>query len=312
MSVYTSLGYAQIESFISAYNLGPLTSYTGISAGIENTNYLLKIAQEKFVLTLYEHLNVDEVRPYLDLLVLLEEYEGYYPSPLADSQQGYLQLLSGKPAALFPCLSGESVRQATVGQRQAVASALARLHLSNPALEFQKKNPRNIEWIQLTAQQVISDLSLQDSMLLEDELTYQLEVQTHHLTQGIIHADLFKDNVLFVGDRLTGILDFYAACRDFYLLDIAITLNDWCVNEQGIFDRKQQGVFMQAYKQTRRVSRQEEECLLPLLRRASLRFWLSRLEHRLFPRTGELTQDKDPELFRNLLLQHRQYHALKA
>ena len=311
MSVYTSLSHAQIESFISAYNLTSLISYSGISDGIENTNFLLNTTQGDFVLTLYEHFEADELDPYLNLLVQLGQFESYYPSPLQDLQQRYLQMLAGKPAAVFKCLPGQSVLQTTLKQCQSVASALALFHLSSPCLEFSKKNPRNIEWIQATALQVSAHLSLQDSVLLEDELNYQLKHTTQHLTQGIIHADLFKDNVLFVGDSLTGMLDFYAACCDCYLLDVAITLNDCCMDEQGIFERKQQDVFIQAYKQVRDISKQEETWLPILLRRACLRFWLSRIEHKLFPRAGEITQEKDPELFKHLLLQHRQFYALK-
>ncbi len=310
MSVYTSLNHAQIESVIRSYRLAPLIRYAGISAGIENTNYLLNTVQGDFVLTLYEHFKVDELTPFLDLLVQLARYESYYPSPLSDIQQGHIHRLAGKPAAVFKCLSGESVLQVTVNQCQSVASAMARFHLSSPALGFSKINPRNFEWIQETAQQVSSFLSVQDSFLLENELQYQLNHTTEHLTQGIIHADLFKDNVLFVGDSLTGMLDFYAACCDCYLLDVAIALNDWCVDEQGVYNRKQQDVFMRAYKQVRVISQEEEKYLPILLRRACLRFWLSRLEHKLYPRAGEITQEKDPELFKNLLLQHRQFYAL--
>ena len=311
MSVYTSLSWDQIESVISSYRLAPLTRYSGISAGIENTNYLLNTVQGDFILTLYEHCQADELNPYLDLLVQLAQYESYYPSPLADIQQGYLQLLAGKPAAVFKCLSGKSVQQATMYQCQSVARALAKLHLNSSSLTFSIKNPRNIEWIQETALQISSFVSLQDSILLEDELKYQLKHTTQHLTQGIIHADLFKDNILFVGDSLTGMLDFYAACCDCYLLDVAITLNDWCVDKQGVFERKHQDVFMQAYKQVRAISQDEERSLPLLLRRACLRFWLSRLEHKLYPREGEITQEKDPDVFKNLLLQHRQFYALK-
>lgn len=305
MSVYTSLSRAQIELFLSLYQLAPLSSYAGISAGIENTNYLLNTAQGDFVLTLYEHFKADEVSPYLQLLAQLGQYKNYYPVPLKDSQQKYLQQLSGKPAAIFRCLPGESVLQVSTRQCQAVAGALAQFHLSSPSIEFSKKNPRNIEWIQETAQKISSHLSRQDSILLQDELKYQLKYTAQNLTQGIIHADLFKDNVLFVGDKLTGMLDFYAACCDCYLLDVAISLNDWCVDERGVFVRAQQDVFMQAYKQVRAISTGEEQWLSLFLRRACLRFWLSRLEHKIYPRAGEITQQKDPELFKKLLLQHR-------
>lgn len=283
----------------------------GISAGIENTNYLLKTAQGDFILTLYEHFKADELIPYLDLLVQLRKHQNYYPSPLVNFQQEYLQVFAGKPVAVFKCLPGKSILHATIKQCQSVANALAELHLRSSCAGFNKKNPRNIEWIQTTAQQVRPHLSSQDAILLDDELNYQLKATTHHLSKGIIHADLFKDNVLFVGDDLTGMLDFYAACCDCYLLDVAITMNDWCVDVQGTFDRKRQASFMQAYRRVRIISQQEGICLPMLLRRACLRFWLSRLEHKLNPRPGEITQEKDPQQFKHLLLQHRQFYALK-
>ena len=310
MSVYTSLSRAEIESVLSSYQLAPLIRFTGISAGIENTNYLLHTAQGDFVLTIYEHYTAEKIMPYLDLLVQLGKYESYYPVPLADAKHQYLQELAGKPAAVFNCLPGESVLQATDKQCQSVANALARLHLKSSSLALQKKNPRNIDWIQASAKQLDCYLSAQDARLLKDEVDYQCQYATLHLPQGIIHADLFKDNVLFQGDRLTGMLDFYAASRDCYLLDIAIALNDWCVDVQGVYDHRRQAVFMQAYQQLRMLDDEEQKTLPVLLRRACLRFWLSRLEHKLNPKQGEMTQVKDPACFKDLLLQHRHFDSI--
>ena len=311
MSVYTSISASEIESIIGSYQLAPLIGYTGISAGIENTNYLLNTAQGDFVLTLYEHFKAQEILPYLDLLVQLAEHESYYPVPLADAQHEYLQVLAGKPAALFKCLPGKSVQQTTSEQYQAVAEALARLHLHSSGLTFRKTNSRNIAWIHGIAKQVNPHLSAQDSMLLEDELGFQSKHPLQHLRQGIIHADLFKDNVLFVGERLTGMLDFYMACYDCYLLDIAITLNDWCINLHGQYIHTRQAVFMSTYQQLREIDQQEQKYLPVFLRRACLRFWLSRLEHKLNPKKGVITQEKDPERFKKLLLQHRHFDSLQ-
>lgn len=308
MAVYTSLSQPQIESFLSRYKLPSLIAFSGISAGIENTNYLLNTAQGDFVLTLYEHFSADEAQVYLDLLVQLGKYKSYYPSPLLNLQQEYLHSFAGRPAAVFKCLPGASIQCATVNQCELVAKALAELHLSSPYLGFEKKNARNIEWMQKTKEQVNPHLSKQDAMLLEDELNYQYKTPVQHLAQGLIHADLFKDNVLFVRDDLTGVLDFYTACCDFFLLDVAIAMNDWCVDAEGVFERKLQAIFIEAYSQVRFISQQEALCLPLLLRRASLRFWLSRLEHKLHPREGEITQEKDPQLFKHLLLQHRKFY----
>ncbi|SMG62257.1 homoserine kinase [methanotrophic bacterial endosymbiont of Bathymodiolus sp.] len=311
MSVYTSLSRSEIESVLSSYQLAPLIRYTGISAGIENSNYLIHTAQGDFVLTLYEYYTSEQIMPYLGLLVQLGKHEDYYPVPLVNAKQDYLQELAGKPAAVFNCLPGESVQQATEAQSQSVAKALARLHLQSSSLAFQQANPRNIAWIQASVKSLGSHLSEQDAELLQDELNYQCQYSILHLQHGSIHADLFKDNVLFKGDRLSGMLDFYAACQDCYLLDIAIALNDWCIDAQGFYDQQRQDVFIRAYQQLRLITDEEQQYLPLLLRRACLRFWVSRLEHKLNPKQGEITQVKDPECFKNLLLQHRHFAGVQ-
>jgi homoserine kinase type II len=306
VSVYTSLTRSQVESFVASYDIGALIQFQGISAGIENTNYLLTTVQGDFVLTIYEHFSRSEVICYLELLLQLTDSASYYPYPLANQYQESLQLLVGKPAALFNCLPGKSLQYASTQQQLAIATALAGLHASSASLQFAKKNRKGLLWLVTTAKKVANALSAQDLILLNDELAFQQKYHVEHLPQGVIHADLFKDNVLFVEETLTGVLDFYAACYDCYLLDIAITLNDWCISRQGEFQYQQQALFMQAYQQVRQVSAEELAYLPLFLRRASLRFWLSRLEHKLRPRAGEVTQEKDPEVFKKLLLQHRQ------
>jgi homoserine kinase type II len=311
LSVYTSLRRSEIESVLSFYQLAPLIRYTGISAGIENSNYFLQTVQGDFVLTIYEHSTAEQIMPYLGLLDELGKHENYYPVPLLDTKLEYLQELSGKSVAVFSCLPGESVQQVTEMQCRSVAKALARLHLQSSSLAFQQANPRNIAWIQASVKSLGSHLSEQDAELLKDELNYQCQYSILHLPQGIIHADLFKDNVLFKGDRLSGMLDFYAACRDCYVLDIAIALNDWCVDAQGSYEQHRQDVFIQAYQQQRLITDDEQQYLPLLLRRACLRFWVSRLEHKLNPRQGEITQIKDPESFKSLLLQHRHFAGVQ-
>jgi len=190
-------------------------------------------------------------------------------------------------------------------QLSAVAHALAGLHGSSEQLSFSVKNTRGLEWMQQSAEALYPLLSLADAQLLKDELQFQTQVQEVGLEQGVIHADLFKDNVLFNGNYLSGFLDFYVACYDHFLLDIAITLNDWCVDQQGQFNSRQAVLFVHNYQQKKQLSRNELEQLGAFLRRASLRFWLSRLEHQMNPRLGEITLEKSPEKFRNLLIQHR-------
>ncbi len=305
MAVYTSLTFVQINGFLKTYQLGPLLSYQGITAGIENTNYYIKTEQGEFVLTLYEQFTAEQVWPYLQLLKKLSLLESYYPSPIATPEQVILQTLNARPAALFSCLSGVSVSDVSDTQLNAMARALAGLHASSAELSFNPKNTRGLEWMQQSADALYPSLSLADAQLLKDELQFQAKLQEAGLEEGVIHADLFKDNVLFNGDCLSGFLDFYVACYDHFLLDIAITLNDWCVDQQGQFNGRQSALFIQAYQQKKCLRDEELQQLRPFLRRASLRFWLSRLEHQMNPRPGEIALKKSPEKFRDLLIQHR-------
>ncbi|MDC9728823.1 MAG: homoserine kinase [Methyloprofundus sp.] len=305
MAVYTSLTLEQIDGFLHCYQLPGLSSYQGIAAGIENTNYLISTAAGSFILTVYEHFTASEVQPYLSLLQQLSKLENYYPEPLEAVSGDTLQEIEQKPAALFKCLAGCSVNHASELQIAAIAEALAKLHLASPQLSFAEKNPKGFAWMQQAAEKVSPLLSKEDRQLLVDELYYQRQLKTEPFTQGIIHADLFKDNALFLGDNLTGFLDFYAACYDVFLLDIAVAVNDWCVDEQGNFQQEQYKNFVRAYQQIKPLKAFELEALPGFLRRACLRFWLSRLEHQKSPKVGEISLEKSPERFRDLLRQHR-------
>jgi len=305
LAVYTSLSSVQINGFLKTYQLGPLLNYQGITAGIENTNYYIKTEQGEFVLTLYEQFTAEQALPYLQLLQKLSALENYYPCPIATPDLVILQTLNNKPAALFNCLSGVSVNAVSDAQLSAMAHALAGLHANSAQLSFNPQNTRGLEWMRQSANALYPSLSLADAQLLKDELQFQAKLQEVGLEEGVIHADLFKDNVLFNGDCLSGFLDFYVACYDHFLLDIAITLNDWCVDQQGQFNSRQSALFIQAYQQKKRLRDEELQQLRPFLRRASLRFWLSRLEHQMNPRPGEIALKKSPEKFRDLLIQHR-------
>ncbi len=304
MAVYTSLTSEQINRFIQRYQLPPLLRYHGISAGIENTNYLIKTTEGDFILTVYEHFTPQQAHSYLDLLQQLARLENYYPEPIESGEGHVLQEISQKPAALFRCLAGGSVELVSNQQIIAIAEALARLHLSSPQLKFTEENPRGLSWMQQSAKKLLPRLNKEDAQLLTDELRYQAQLKEKKFEQGVIHADLFKDNALFVRGCLTGFLDFYAACYDAFLLDIAIAVNDWCVDEQGFFELNKYAAFIQAYQKIKSLNNNELDYLDIFLRRACLRFWLSRLEHHQSPKVGEIILDKSPEIFRDLLRQH--------
>lgn len=309
MAVYTSLTSKQINRFLKSYQIPALLSYQGISAGIENTNYLISTTEGDFVLTVYEHFSAQQVQSYLFLLQQLAALETYYPEPIKLESGEILQQIKNKPAALFKCLEGRSVEVVSDAQIISIAKALARLHLSSTQLKFSETNPKGLDWIQQSANKIYPLLTQEDALLLNEELLFQSQFNTQGFEQGVIHADLFKDNALFAGDCLTGFLDFYAACYDAFLLDIAIAVNDFCVDEQGIFQQAEYMLFMQAYQQIKPLAESELASLFVFLRRACLRFWLSRLEHKFNPKAGEITLEKSSERFRDLLSQHRERSA---
>lgn len=304
MSVYTRVNQRQVEEFLSIYSLGTLIHYTGIQAGIENTNYLLATTQGEFILTLYESLTVKEIPRFLLLLDHL--CHNNYPAPQPQTcRAGHkLRSLNGRPAALFKCLPGQSINIPSIVQCTELGEYLAKLHLYSSAFNFNKQNPKDLAGCQSVYYKIKSQLAKNDIALLNSELNFQATYALPELPRGIIHADLFKDNVLFEQGRISGIVDFYDACTDSFLFDIAVTCNDWCVENETLNQQKL-NAFLSGYQKCRTLHDDEIMHLPVFLRLAALRFWLSRLEHQLKPKAGELTLLKDPLVFRRLLEYHR-------
>ena len=311
MSVFTPVTRPQLDQFFSAYALGVVLSYQGIKDGIDNTNYLVTTRQGHFILTLFESLTADQIAHFLTLLSHLGSHNLPCPRPQNDREMKLLHQLNGKPAAIFKCLSGSAIASPSILHCQEIGLQLASLHLCTQGYIFPIKNCTNLSGCKSVLQKISAHLSLADYELINDELSFQAENSPVNLPQGVIHADLFRDNVLFVGDRLSGLLDFYSACTDSLLLDVAIAANDWCC-DNGIVNNKKFTALLAAYESLRPLEALEKQHWTILLRAAAFRFWLSRLEHQYYPRPGALTQQKDPLLFRGILLQHRQQTSVPS
>lgn len=305
MSVYTSITQAELEQFLLNYSLGELTGYQGISAGIENTNYFVITTQGRYVLTIFEILRAHELPYYIELMAFLNEHEVPSAHPIADLSNNYLQQLKNKPAILMQCLPGKSVLNPGVQHCEAIGVALAKLHITGLLFPAHQKDFRGEQWRMETGNRLLGMLQGDDAQILKDELQAQASADYGRLPQGVIHADLFRDNVLFEGDRLSGILDFYNACTGSFLYDLAITVNDWCVEQEGRLDFKRAFALCQAYVSERPVEKKERDQWPVMLRAAALRFWLSRLWSRHHPKPGELTFQKDPREFKEILLARR-------
>ena len=309
MSVYTRIERNDLEEFLHHYPLGTLVSFEGIRAGIENTNYFVTTTLGQFVLTLFEQLKYDELPYFIDLMAFLSENDIPSAHPLADHQQHYLRVLHGKPAALVQRLNGASTEHPTIAQCRALGDALGRMHRVGQAYPSRRANPRGLPWWRDTMNKVLPHLTVEDAMLLQEEVHFQTAFHarpdSHTLPRGVIHADLFRDNALFVGESLTGIIDFYYACNDVLLYDVAVTVNDWCSLPDGRLNDTLTSVLLQAYQQQHTFSSAEHTAWPVMLRGAALRFWLSRLHDLHFPRAGEITHTKDPEVFKRILIQRK-------
>jgi homoserine kinase type II len=301
MSVFTTLQLEDIQDWFNQYNLGAVLSIKGIAAGITNTNYFVLTSQDRYVLTIFEKNDFDELPYFVKLMTHLAQHGVPCPAPIKDTQGVALHKLKGKPALMVSCLKGSDVTQPNLMQIKAVASTLANMHLAGLNFHEQSHNQRGQGWRKLTTQQVLPKLSKEQQLLLQQELDYQHGLDLTELPHGVIHGDLFRDNVLFDGDALGGFIDFYYACHDVLAYDVAITVNEWCTEEDGRFDKEKLNVFMQAYQAERPFESVEQSHWVALLRRAALRFWLSRLYDFYFPVDGELTHAKDPMHFERIL-----------
>lgn len=301
MSVYTSVTPAQLSDWLRDFSLGQLRDLKGIASGITNTNYFVTTESGRYVLTLFEHNTANELPWFLDLMAHLADRGIPCPHPVANDAGQYLSELNGKPAALVTCLRGSSIESPAPEHCAAMGQVLAQMHKAGLSFGAGMENPRGPRWWRTTAEAVLPFLDTEDRALLQTELAHQAEFRAADLPRGVIHGDMFRDNVLFDGAQLTGLIDFYYACEDVLAYDLAITVNDWCVHADGRLDEPCLRAMLAAYHAERPLGAEERAAWPTLLCAAALRFWLSRLYDLHYPLAGEITHAKDPGHFRRIL-----------
>lgn len=306
MSVFTKVSQAELVRFLHRYPLGELIGFQGIGEGVENTNYFVDTDEGRWVLTLFERLDENDLPFFLGLMEHLSRRGFPSAMPVPDGEGRTLGRLNGKPAALVMRLTGQSVLFPNLAQCAAVGRALAELHVLGASYRGHAVNTRGAAWRQATAAALLPKIDPALRELLESELAAQSALDLATLPQGVIHADLFKDNVLFVEDRLSGVIDFYYACNDALVYDLAVTLNDWCTESDGHLNPARTQALLAAYSARREPTAAERASWNLVLRAAALRFWLSRLYDWTFPREGDVVHVKDPEHYRRVLVAHRE------
>jgi homoserine kinase type II len=313
MAVYTEVSFDEAAHFLQGLQLGTLQTMAGCSGGIENTNYFVTTDQAPYVLTLFERLSAQQLPFYLRLMKHLAHHGVPVPDPAANRDGDVVHTLNGKPAAVVNRLRGKSELAPTAEHCALVGAMLARMHLAGRDFAMRQPNLRALNWWNDTAPVVLPFVPAEQAALLQSELAYQNHVATLSaygaLPRGPVHADLFRDNVMFESDAhgtpvLTGFFDFYFAGVDTWLFDIAVCLNDWCIDlATGATDSVRTLAFLQAYEAVRPLLAQERRLLPAMVRAGALRFWLSRLWDLHLPREAAVLQAHDPEHFHRVLRQ---------
>ncbi len=299
MAVYTDVAADELAAFLASYDIGELMSYKGIAEGVENTNFLLHTSKGSFILTLYEkRVAKDDLPFFLALMSHLASRGISCPQPVKMRDGTMLGTLAGRPAAIIDFLEGVWPRKPNVAQCAGIGEGLAKLHLAGQDFTMPRANALSVSgWRPLFNVAAPRADEVQHGLrdLIATELNYlESGVWPKDLPEGIIHADLFNDNAFFLGDQLSGIIDFTFACNDMLAYDVAICLNAWCFEADHSFNVTKARAFLSAYEQVRKLSEAEQGALPLLARGASLRFLLTRLVDFLNVPEGALVRPKDP------------------
>jgi homoserine kinase type II len=316
MAVFTPVSLDEIIPWAAQFPIGTVRSIQGISSGIENSNFFLFTDRGEYVLTIFEKLSFEQLPFYLNLMRHLAERDVLVPAPIANSQGDILHRLQGKPAAIVSRLHGDWVPAPRPVHCASVGAMLARMHLAAHDYPLYQPNLRGLSWWRETTPVVLPYLSDDNQQLLRAEMQFQenLAASTIYpsLPNGPIHADLFRNNVMFNGEQLSGFFDFYFAGCDRWLFDVAVTVNDWCIDlDSGATDAARVRALLDAYHAVRPFTVEEISAWPAMLRAAALRFWISRLYDFYLPREAEMLTPHDPTHFERIL-RHRIAHPVEG
>ena len=304
MSVFTPVSEAEAHALLEHYTLGDLEGLEGIAQGVENTNYFLDTTTGEYVLTLFEHIPLEDLPFYVNLMAHLAAAEVPCPAPMARDDGALLSTVNGKPAVIVSRLPGKPAWKPGLHECRESGRLLARVHAAAVTYDAGLANWRGRAWREDFAVKVAPRLTEVENRLIASENAFQSMYHDNLLPQGIIHGDYFHDNVLWDEDGQPGVIDFYFACDDVLLYDVAIAVNDWCSTPEATLDTDRTHAFLEGYRHERPLEDKELELWPVMLRRAALRTWLGRLGYNHFPRDAEMTIPKDHRFSQHLLEHH--------
>ena len=316
MAVYTEVPDGDLAAFVKAYDIGDVVSCKGIAEGVENSNFLMHTTRGSYILTLYEkRVHREDLPFFLGLMEHLAAKGLSCPTPIKARDGQSLRELCGRPAAIISFLEGMWPRRPTERHCQLLGTAMAEFHIKGR--DFALKRPNNLSlsgWHTLVAstKDRADDVSPGLSAVIQDELAFLDQHWPKDLEMGVIHADLFPDNVFFLGDRLSGLIDFYFACTDFLTYDLAICLNAWCFEVKGEFNITKAKAMVDSYTKLRPLPEKELAALPILARGGALRFLLTRLYDWLNHPPGAFVSPKDPLEYLKKLRFHQQARSVSA
>jgi homoserine kinase type II len=308
MAVYTDVSFEDLKGLLSGYDIGAPLSFKGIAEGVENSNFYLQTDRGAFILTLYEkRVKLDDLPFFLGLMEHLAANGLTCPQPVRDRQGRHWTMLKGRAAAILSFLNGISLRRPEAAHCQAAGEALARLHAASDGFALSRPNALSVAgWHELTAATMPQADTIQTGLgaLIGDSLAALETGWPKGLPAGVIHADLFPDNVLFMGDKVSGVIDFYFACNDMLAYDLALLLNSWCFESDGAYNITKGKAAIAGYRAERKMTEAEIAAMPLLMRGAALRFLLTRLYDWLNPDPGALVRPKDPKEYSRKLRFH--------
>ncbi|MBJ7553765.1 homoserine kinase [Marinomonas spartinae] len=306
MAVYTSLSDSDMRGLVADYYLGELVSFKGIAGGVENTNYFLTTTTGKYVVTLFEEFEFEEVPYFLNVVAHLKHKGFNVPAALIDIHGERLRVVKGRPTIIVDCFPGSELKETDVDSCRLMGAALAKLHVAGEDFAEHRESHRGINWWRETSKAIEHELEPEQATLLMAQVAeFDVFIAQHdHLPKTTIHGDLFYNNTLFENGQLSAIIDFYNACYAWTMYDFAIVVNDWCSDmATGELDMEKYRSLVNAYIHEREPSAEEIAAWPYMLRIAALRFWLSRLEawHKAKHDPERLAQQHDPREFQRIL-----------